>query len=777
MKKYLFLFLAVLVLQAQAQNYSRVRVYANTQQQAELHQAGVCLDHGKRKLNTWIETDLSAEEIATVRNHGVMVEVLIEDVQAWYTSQQTERDMEIRAVEYCGNVFQTFATPQHFKLGSMGGYLTHAQIMSELDSMALLYPSLIKAKAAISGFTTQNGNTIDWVKISDNPNADENEPEMLITALHHAREPASVQQLMYFMWYLLENYGTDPEVTWLIDHTEIYIVPVVNPDGYLYNQSTNPGGGGMWRKNRRNNGGGTYGVDLNRNYGYQWGVSGTSGMPGSDVYKGPSAFSEPETQAIRSFCSTHNFKLALNYHTFGNLLLHPFGYDYVTAPDEAHFSRMGNLLVSESDLVSEQSVTLYPASGDSDDWMYGDVTTKPKIFALTPELGPDASGFWPSMSQIVNICKSAMFQNITSVKLLHYYCRAKETNEEIYRNGLLTQYFKYDLEKLGLTDTGTSTITLIPLSPEIISVGSPKNYTNVPGFAVMNDSIVFNLGPSVAQGAQLQFVLECTNPMGITRDTITKYFGTPVSILTHDFSTLTGLTSVGFSTTATSWVSPGFSATDSPGGNYTSNANKSLTTGIVSIPGTAVFAQVKFYAKWAIEDGYDYSQILISTDGTTYEPLCGKYTNKGTADQQLGEPLYDGIQNDWVLEEINLNQYIGQDIRLRLSFKSDGGVNMDGIYMDDLVVEIIAPTGIDEQDWVTQVQVYPNPASDVVSIVNNGPAIRLDITDVCGKLVSTYAPGTGRTTVNISALNNGYYLFRFTNNKGNTFTQKVNIIR
>lgn len=774
---FLFSLFALLVNGMQAQTYSRVRVYANAQQQAQLHQAGVCLDHGKHKQNTWIETDLSAEEINILQQQGIKTDILVADVQALY--QQTSTEKGLKATTYCGNSFEGFNNPVHFKYGTMGGYPTYTQIMSDLDSMYILYPGLVKQKTAIAPYTTQNGHTIDWMRISDNPNVNENEPKMLITALHHAREPASVHQLLYFMWYLLENYGTNPEITWLLDHTEIYFVPVVNPDGYLYNESTNPGGGGMWRKNRRNNGDGTYGVDLNRNYSYQWGVSGTSGTTSSDVYKGPSAFSEPETQAIRDFTILHQFKLALNYHTYGNLLLHPYGYDYVATPDDAYFTRIGSLLVSESDLISEQAVTLYPAAGDSDDWMYGDISAKPKVFALTPEVGPNNLGFWPPMAQIENICHSTMFQNMTAVKLLHYYCRARETNQEVYRNGSLTQYFKYDLEKLGLADTGTTTVSLIPLSPIITATGAAKTYTNLAGFVVQADSISFTLDASVTQGQSLQFVLECTNPMGIMRDTITKYFGTPAVLLNHDFTSLTGLVNSGFATTNTGFVSGPFSLTDSPGGNYSSGANKNITTAAVTIPGTAVFAQVKFYAKWAIEDGYDYAQFQISTDGTTFDPLCGKYTNKGTGDQQLGEPLYDGSMSTWVLEEINLNNYIGQTIQLRLQFRSDAGVNLDGFYMDDLVVEIINPAGVNETGFLpASVQVWPNPAHNEINIFNSSTTVlQLTLTDVCGKVIRTQQLQKERNTLDVSQLENGYYFFCFTNDQGQTFTQKVNIIR
>jgi len=300
----------------------------------------------------------------------------------------------------------------------------------------------------------------------------------------------------------------------------------------------------------------------------------------------------------------------------------------------------------------------------------------------------------------------------------------------------------------------------------------------VAGFSVQPDSISFTLSPSVTQGQALKFVLECINPQGILRDTVTKYFGTPSVLYNHDFSNLTGLVNTGFNTTNASFVSPPFSLTDSPGGNYAAGANKNITTAAITIPATSVFAQVKFYTKWAIEDGYDFAQMEISTDGTSFDPLCGKYTNKGTGDQQLGEPLYDGSMSNWVLEEINLNNYIGQTIYLRLRFRSDAGVNMDGFYMDDLQVEIINPMAVLEEQMLTAINVWPNPAHDEVNIFNgNNTPLNLTITDVCGKVTGTTVLNKNNNTVDVSTLENGYYFFCFTSANGQSFVQKVNIVR
>ena len=143
------------------------------------------------------------------------------------------------------------------------------------------------------------------------------------------------------MYYLLENYGTNPEVTYLVDNRELYFVPVFNPDGYAYNEQISPNGGGMWRKNRRDNGSGIFGVDMARNFGYMWGYDnlGSSPTPSAIDYRGTGPFSEPETQAIREFCIEHNFLTSCTYHTYWNIIFPPWGYNLEQTPDSTIFNR------------------------------------------------------------------------------------------------------------------------------------------------------------------------------------------------------------------------------------------------------------------------------------------------------------------------------------------------------------------------------------------------------------------------------------------------------
>ncbi|HRH11500.1 MAG TPA: M14 family metallopeptidase, partial [Bacteroidia bacterium] len=315
MKKCLLLlaFLAVYSINAQVVKYHRVLMRGDQNLQKTLLSLGITIDHSD-KTNEGIVAEISEMEVDLLKKNQIDHTVLISDMANYYEKRNLE-DIQNKtmAPQDCNK--STLTKPTYFHLGTMGGYFKFNEVTQILDSMALLYPNLITVKQALNPLSVE-GRTIWTVKISDNPGVDESEPEVLYTALHHAREGACVSQLIFYMWYILENYATNPDIKATVDNTEMYFVPVVNPDGYVYNQTTNPNGGGMWRKNRRVNGGGVFGADLNRNYGYNWGFDniGSSPTTSSDTYRGPSAFSEPETQAMRNFCNSRQFVNSLNAH-------------------------------------------------------------------------------------------------------------------------------------------------------------------------------------------------------------------------------------------------------------------------------------------------------------------------------------------------------------------------------------------------------------------------------------------------------------------------------
>ena len=153
---------------------------------------------------------------------------------------------------FCEENANIFETPENYDFkpsDDFGGFYTYNEMLNELDDMHSLYPEIISARSDIKDETfsssphiheTYEGRYLQWVKISDNPNVSYGEPQILYTALHHAREPASLQQLIYFMWYLLENYASNDSIKQIIDNSELFFVPCVNQDGYIFNETIEP---------------------------------------------------------------------------------------------------------------------------------------------------------------------------------------------------------------------------------------------------------------------------------------------------------------------------------------------------------------------------------------------------------------------------------------------------------------------------------------------------------------------------------------------------------
>ena len=336
------------------------------------------------------------DDVAALEQAGFSPRVLIDDLTDFYAKR-----LEAPLTPLSAGSYGAWLNPQ-FSQGGMGGYYTLAQIESVLDQMTAAYPNLITARQSIG--SSLQGRSQWMVKISDNPGSDENEPEVRFDALHHSREPQGMQTTLWFMLFLLEEYGSDPLATYLVNEREIYFVPCVNPDGYEYNRSIAPNGGGLWRKNRRNNGGGSFGVDLNRNYPYRWGFDnfGSSPDPNSEVYRGPSAASEPEVSNMVAFISGREFRTALSVHTFSDLWLSPWGYDELYPANWPQYDEVGTLATEfNGHPHGPASIILYEANGVTVDYDHGQHGT----LSWTPEIGSSTDGFWPPQSRIVPLAR------------------------------------------------------------------------------------------------------------------------------------------------------------------------------------------------------------------------------------------------------------------------------------------------------------------------------------------------------------------------------------
>ncbi len=282
----------------------------------------------------------------------------------------------------------------------MGGYKTLDEINTYIDAVVNEHSNTVAPKLNI-GYTLE-GRPMWAIKVSDNPTVDEDEPEILFHAAIHSREVITPEVCLAILDTLTDYYGIDPHITELVNTREIWFVIPVNPDGYYHNQVIEPGGGGMWRKNRRNNGDGTYGVDLNRNYGYMWGYDDVGSSPYTDdqTYRGTGPFSEPESQNMRDFIASRQFVITMDYHSYSNLILWPWGYDYILTPENDLFAALGDSMATFNGYAPSPITGLYLVNGSTVDWGYGEQTIKNKNYAFTIEVGSYSDNFWPPLDRV-----------------------------------------------------------------------------------------------------------------------------------------------------------------------------------------------------------------------------------------------------------------------------------------------------------------------------------------------------------------------------------------
>ena len=488
------------------------------------------LDHVHMESDNSIKFAVSESDLDRIDTNKIKYEIIHENLETFYQSRLTN-DIESRDFEY----------------GSMGGYYTFNEIVQNLDELSQDYPNLVAEKISIG--QTLEGRDIWALKMSDNPNIDEDEAEVLYTGLHHAREPMSYMNLFYYMNWLVENYDSDPIAQNILNNRELWFVPALNPDGLIYNQTIAPNGGGMQRKNARETcNGGVDGVDLNRNYGYAWNCQGnyqgnscdTAGSSGdgcSETYRGTFAFSEPETQAMRDFVEAHNFPVAFNYHSYSNLLLYPFGYtsnNPMNQDDLNTFIEIGEELVSENNYYLGTGVEiLYAVNGEACDWMYGDQG----IFAYTPEVGSGNDGFWPATNRIIPLCEENLYANqYLALVAGSNYSLEISVNEENFIQG--NSYgMNLSVSNSGLSDASGNVYIDITTSDNLIFDDSEIILDDLPsGSTIDFGEIFFEISSSAIEGSIESINVDVYDNNGVISNTsLFILIGEPEILVNNEF--------------------------------------------------------------------------------------------------------------------------------------------------------------------------------------------------------------------------------------------------
>ncbi len=570
----------------------------------------------------------SPVQIQDLEAHGVRVIA--------FTRVGVDVEADDKAMSYlmskpwaAGNVVPQLAPPPGGQAldANLGQYHTYDENEAALGALVASFPTLADTIRIGKAYAPTNRN-ITAIKISDNVMTDENEPEVLYMGNHHARELMSVEIPLKFAEYLLNQYGIDATVTNYVNTREIFIIPVVNPDGLAYVQANHStSSNSWWRKNRRNNGT-NFGVDLNRNYSYKWGFDnvGSSGTTSSDVYRGPSAFSEPETQAIKNFCANRHFTCFLSYHSYGELLLYPWGYFAGFTADQQVFAALGAELAAGTNYAVGNPAlgTIYITNGDSDDWAYGEIAQKNRIFGFTPEVNNSGQGgFGPAESFIQPTFDLLLNMNLTLLKYA----------DNPYR--VLGPYTPQE-QPVVAAYANQATVSRISWTPNVPADPNPVASYDVEA---------------------------CFNP-GTSLDTCTP--------------SLTGWISNGFSYTAS-----GFS-----GGGYSAGNGNSITHTLMMerpIHVDATTDTLKFKINYGVEASYDYGYVDVSTDGgTVWTPVAGNITtNANPKGNNRGNGI-NGTSGGWVDALFPLLSYAGQDIQLRFTYTTDGSVNGTGIFFDNI---------------------------------------------------------------------------------------------
>jgi len=538
---------------------------------------------------------ITQSRLAELTALGLRTEIIHDDLAAFYRSR-LPRDRD------------------------MGGYRTLDEIYAHVDSLIADHPDIVSAPVSLG--QTVEGRDIRAVKISDNPGLDEDEPEILYTAAIHAREVITPEVLLYFMDHLTDSYGVIPEVTDLVDNREMWFVTVVNPDGYYYNEATYPGGGGMWRKNRRDNGDGSFGVDLNRNYGYQWGYDdeGSSPITSYPTYRGPAPFSEPETQAMRDFIIGREFIITIYYHSHANCILYPWSYDNLHTVDHDIFSAIGDTISDFNGYIpgTPMDALNYPANGSSDDWGYGEQALKDKNFAFTMEVGNEDDGFWPPVHRIPQLIAENLQPNLFLARIAGNIYSLRAPEQPVLVIDDTVDAALYDV-------VWTFDDTLNPaLSFELMEM---QGYVH--GHVDSADD----------------FDLWRSDGFGVVA---TRRHSAPYSFFSGSDDLLT---------------------------------NRMETDNPVAIE---VGDSLRFWIYYDIEEDWDYGYVEVSLDGIAYETLPGNITTTDNPHGNNRGHGITGFSGGWTEALFDLSDFSGRAIFFRFSYETDEYVTEEGLYIDDI---------------------------------------------------------------------------------------------
>lgn len=517
----------------------------------------------------------------------------------------------------------------------MGLYHTYAEMIDELKQVVQQYPHI--AQLQVIGHSVED-REIYAIKISDYPHLEEiYEPAVLYVGNIHAREIITPEIILYFLQHLVQRYGTDERITRIVNERQLWLVPTLNPDGHVHVETVDV----WWRKNRRLNADSSYGVDLNRNFSYHWGVDniGSSPIPYDDTYRGPQAFSEPESQTIRDLVRTRHFIAAIFYHSYGRSWLFPWSSEYRQTPHHDVFLEMSRHMTQGNDYVIGNVGTgaIYVVNGDTDDYLYGDRVEKNLIFPFSPEVG---NTFRQREASILRLVDENLPANVYLAEIANLL---EEDPARIFAPGAPLAHVS------AVDDDGHCTLSWQPTADSVNQARFFK-IQQLTGFATRNDN-----------AEQSSAVLQYDN-FSVTQTRCWNGLASYYSATQHPIRS------------NLSWRFP------------------------ITVETGQVFS---FKAWYELESGFDYFYVQASADqGKTYVNLAGSHTR---SDNPYGRNIGNGVtgsSDGWQTLSFDLHAFTGQQTLLRIRHYTEGLDPHAGLYIDD-----ICPMYLPDQErtWNTAV--------------------------------------------------------------------------
>jgi carboxypeptidase T len=621
-------------------------------------------------------------------------------------------------------IYENFEKFQAERSGnrSMGGYHTYAEIVAFLDSIHTAHPDITTAKFSIG--QSIEGRDLWCIKVSDNPEVDENEPEIYFNGLIHAREPMGMETCLYTLDYLTTNYGIASDATTAVNGYELYFLPCQNPDGYEYNRQTNPNGGGMWRLNRRHNSNGTYGVDLNRNYGWTWGYDndGSSPTPGDETYRGTAAFSEPETECVRQFFDAHHFIISLDYHTYGDDILKPWGTHSYDGDGLTQHDALYNMLLDSMAYWIHSvnnvwyttgtcwQVLGYNVNGGSFDWEYGDTLQKGRVFGLTTEIGNSSDYFWAPASRILPLSRENHAANMFLIRIAPSL-PSDQSGRVIgtVRDATTHDGIQATVQVVG----GPQSVTCSPSGQYVLFVPGDSTYTlrySLYGYVSQDHTVHVDIADTTYQDADLV-------PRPIV-PVFSEDFESGAPDWTHSSPSGWG-DQWHISTEMVHGGTQSYKCGDTGTGVYANLLDARLVSPtIANLPSDArlyfwIWIQGELSGAYP-DSAYDGGIFEISANGgafTEVAPVGGypktfRWTSGGgspATGPMRGMPCWADNQT-WTQVAVDLTSFAGQSIQLRYRFGSDAGTGHEGWYVDDVQIVALGEPVVDVTGVVIAVE-------------------------------------------------------------------------